>query len=239
LGWYPVSPGNIAKLFFLTTLLFAGPLFERAVIDSDWREWINGREIHETLSSWIGWRNLIAGPLTEEVLFRSLLLPLHLMIRPSPSPTTLVFATPLYFGIAHIHHFYEYTLTHPFTPTLPALLRSLLQFGYTTVFGWYATFLFLRTGSLWGVVLVHSFCNCMGLPRVWGRVGGVTVEGGVVGGPLRGKEDGDRKDDGGKGLEVRWTVPYYFILVAGAVMWWKGLWVLTKSDGALVKIGGG
>lgn len=86
---------------------------------------------------------------------------------------------------------------------------------------------------------MHSFCNCMGLPRVWGRVGGVTVEGGVVGGPLRGKEDGDRKDDGGKGLEVRWTVPYYFILVAGAVMWWKGLWVLTKSDGALVKIGGG
>lgn len=224
-------------LLFLTSLLFAGPLFERAVIDSGWREWINGREIHETLSSWIGWRNFVAGPITEEVLFRSLLLPLHLMISPSPSPATLVFATPLYFGIAHIHHFYEYTLTHPFTPMLPALLRSLLQFGYTTVFGWYATFLFLRTGSLWGVILVHSFCNWMGLPRVWGRVGGVTFEGGVIGGPRRGKEDEDKKDDRRNDWRVRWTVAYYFILGAGAVIWWKGLWILTESDRALVRIG--
>ncbi len=218
-------------------LLFAGPLFERATIESGWREWVKGTDLHETLSSWIGWRNFVAGPFTEELLFRSLLLPLHLLILPAPSPTTLTFATPLYFGIAHIHHFYEYTLTHPFTPTLPALLRSLVQFGYTSVFGWYATFLFLRTGNIWGVVLGHSFCNWMGLPRVWGRVGGVTVEGGVVGGPVRGKEDEDRTDGEGKSLGLGWTVAYYAILVAGAVTWWKSLWVLTKSDGALVKFG--
>lgn len=221
---------------FLSGLLFSGPLFERAIIDSGWREWINGREIHETLSSWIGWRNFVAGPMTEEVLFRSLLLPLHLMILPSVSPITLVFVTPLYFGIAHIHHFYEYTLTHPFTPMLPALLRSLLQFGYTTVFGWYATFLFLRTGSLWGVVLVHSFCNWMGLPRLWGRVGGVTIEGGVVGGPTRGKEDEDRNGGEQKAVGVGWTIAYYVFLVAGALAWWRFLWVLTKSDGALLRI---
>ena len=237
LGWYPIGPLNIGKVLFLTSLLFAGPLFERAVIEAGWREWIKAKELHDTLSSWIGWRNFVAGPITEEILFRSLLLPLHLMISPAPSPTTLIFATPLYFGIAHIHHFYEYTLTHPFTSTLPALLRSLLQFGYTTVFGWYATFLFFRTGSVWGVVLVHSFCNWMGLPRLWGRVGGVTIEGGVVGGLVRGKEDEDRNGEGEKMLGIGWTVAYYAILVTGAVTWWKGLWILTESKEALMKVG--
>ena len=162
-----------------------------------------------------------------------------MLIYPPPTPTTLIFATPLYFGIAHIHHFYEFTLTHPFTPLIPALLRSLIQFGYTTVFGWYATFLFLRTGNVWGVVLVHSFCNWMGLPRVWGRVGGVVVEGGTVGGPVvREKDDVDRKDnEQEKGLGLGWTVGYYGILVVGAVAWWKSLWWLTESEGALMRFG--
>jgi prenyl protein peptidase len=237
LGWYPVYPLDSLKSLLLTALLFAGPLFERGVIDSGWRDWVRGQDLHETLSSWIGWRNFVVGPTNEEIFFRSLLVPLHLLIRPLPSPTTVVFATPLYFGIAHIHHFYEFTLTHPFTPLIPALVRSLVQFGYTTVFGWYATFLFLRTGSVWGVVIVHAFCNWMGLPRVWGRVGGVEIDGGVVGGPVRGKEDEDRDDKGESELGVSWTVVYYAVLVAGAFAWWKSLWVLTESEGALMKFG--
>ena len=237
LGWYPVTVSSTVKVLFLTSCLFAGPLFEKGIVDSGWRVWIKGSMLRETLSGWIGWRNFVVGPITEELLFRSLLIPLHLLILPTPSPSTLIFATPLYFGIAHVHHFYEYTLTHPYTPLLPALLRSLLQFGYTTVFGWYATFLFVRTGNLWGVVLAHSFCNWMGLPRVWGRVGGVTIEGGVVGGPVRGKEDEDRSAGGQKTRSMGWTVAYYTVLTAGAVMWWKGLWVLTESNSALVKVG--
>lgn len=237
LGWYPISPFDIIKTLTLTALLFAGPLFERGIIDSGWREWIKGRDLHETISSWIGWRNYVAGPVTEEVLFRSLLLSLHLLIRPSTSPSTLIFATPLYFGIAHIHHFYEYTLTHPFTPLLPALLRSVVQFGYTTVFGWYAAFLFLRTGSLWCSVGAHSFCNWMGLPRLWGRVGGVVIEGGVVGGPLRGREDHDRKQKDATRLPFGWTLAYYLVLFSGAVAWWRNLWLLTESERELMRVG--
>jgi membrane protease YdiL (CAAX protease family) len=37
-----------------------------------------------------------------------------------------------------------------------ASMRSLFQFGYTTIFGWYATFVYLRTGSLLAVVVIHS-----------------------------------------------------------------------------------
>ena len=95
---------------------------------------------------------------------------------------------------------------------------------------------------MWGVVLVHSFCNWMGLPRVWGRVGGMVVEGGTVGGPVvRGKDDdGDmkRKDEEMEvGLNVGWTVMYYVILVVGAFAWWKCLWWLTESESALMRFG--
>ena len=237
LGTYPVNTIVIAKSVLLTALLFAGPLFERGIIESGWRSWIRGSVLNETLRSWIGWRDFVAAPFTEEVLFRSVLVSLHTHIRPSLPLTTLIFVTPLYFGIAHIHHFYEYTLTHPYTPLLPALLRSLTQLAYTTVFGWYATFIFLRTGNLWAVVLVHAQCNWMGLPRIWGRVGGLEVQGGVVGGPTKRNEDSDMDQyEGRQHLAAPWTVAYYFILVAGAVAWWKALWPLTESQGALVEI---
>ncbi|MCJ1227057.1 hypothetical protein MMC12_003712 [Toensbergia leucococca] len=239
LGWYPVGVFEIAKSLLLTSLLFAGPIFEKGVVEERWRDWIRGRSLHESLSSWIGWRNYIAGPITEEVVFRSLLTSLHLLCH--LSPIRIIFLTPLYFGIAHIHHFYEYTLTHPHTPLVPALLRSLIQFAYTTVFGWYATFVFLRTGSLPAVVLAHSFCNWCGLPRLWGR-----VEAGALIGP---PEVAVRRKDDGKGegslrvadgrLGIGWTVAYYLVLVFGAFAFYHNLWALTESKRPLALFGPG
>ena len=60
LGYWPVSPEAIAKSFTLTALLFAGPLFEKGIVEGGWREWIRGRWVGEVLGSWIGWRNYIA-----------------------------------------------------------------------------------------------------------------------------------------------------------------------------------
>ncbi|KAL8680571.1 MAG: hypothetical protein Q9186_003263 [Xanthomendoza sp. 1 TL-2023] len=232
LGWYPISIIQLAKSLILTAILFAGPLFESAVVEGRWKDWIQGQPLHESLSSWIGWRNYVAGPVTEEILFRSLLVPLHLL---APlSPTRVVLVTPLYFGIAHIHHFYEFVLTHPHTPWGPSIIRSLIQFGFTTVFGWYATFVFIRTGSLVAVILIHTFCNWAGLPRLWGRVeprvamGGPTVRGKEDSGSELGKERSDR---------LGWTLAYYILLVVGAVGFQQCLWKLTVSPGALAKIG--
>lgn len=44
-----------------------------------------------------------------------------------------------------------------------------LQFVYTTVFGWYATFLFQRTGMVWAPLAAHILCNFMGFPRLSAR----------------------------------------------------------------------
>lgn len=170
------------------------------------------------------------GPITEEIIFRSVIITLHLLAKMSPG--RIVFVSPLYFGIAHVHHFYEFRLTHPDTPIPAVLFRSIFQFGYTTVFGWFAAFLYLRTGSLPAVILVHSFCNWCGLPRLWGR-----VEAGVPIGPpqMRAKEDSEISSlqvaDGQLGIS--WTVAYYVLLVLGAVGFYYSLWPLTESKLAL------
>ena len=77
----------------------------------------------------------------------------------------------------------------------------------------------------------------MGLPRVWGRVGRVVIKEGVVESIVRGKEDKDSKDKGVQKVGPVWTAAYYIILVGGAVVWWKALWVLSESERELVKIG--
>ncbi|KAL8700241.1 MAG: hypothetical protein Q9201_005559 [Fulgogasparrea decipioides] len=231
LGWYPIGIIEIVKSLLLTAILFAGPLFEKAVIEGAWKEWIQGHGLHESLSSWIGWRNYIAGPVSEEILFRSLLVPLHLLT--TLSPTRVVLLTPLYFGIAHIHHFYEFVLTHPHTPLAPSIIRSLIQFTYTTIFGWYATFLFLRTGNVVAVILAHTFCNWAGLPRVWGRVEPRVA----IGGPAtRGKEDSESEESKMRKGSWGWSIAYYVLLVAGAVGFQQCLWSLTESPRALAKV---
>lgn len=168
-------------------------------------------------------------------MFRSAIVPLHLLAHVSPG--RIVFIAPLYFGIAHVHHFYEFRLTHPDTSIVAAVLRSVIQFGYTTIFGWYATFLYLRTGSLIAVILVHSFCNWCGLPRFWGR-----VEAGEPLGPpvTRGKEDSDGGSVtvGDGQLNIGWTIAYYLLLVLGMLTFAQCLWPLTNSYYALVSFSG-
>ncbi|KAF2085840.1 CaaX prenyl proteinase Rce1 [Saccharata proteae CBS 121410] len=235
LGWWPLSLPEVLRTLLLLVILFSGPLFEHLVVDGGWRDALTLRPAYYELSSWIGWRNLVAGPITEELVWRSLLIPLHLLA--ALTPAKVIFTTPLYFGIAHIHHFYEFRLTHPDTPALPALLRSLFQFTYTSFFGFFASFVFLRTGSVWAVIAAHSFCNTMGLPRVWGRLG---VEAGVPSGS-RDVGTGKKDDEGTSPAQdgragIGWTIAYYCLFFGGAYGFYKMLWPLTESTHALVDI---
>ena len=137
-----------------------------------------------------------------------------------------IFLSPVIFGLAHFHHFYEFRVTHPHVPVVTGLLRSLLQLSYTSLFGAYATFLHLRTGSLLALFVVHAFCNCMGFPRFWGRVEPET------------DDETPRKDGSGsvRRPSVLWTAVYYALLVIGAALWWKNLGPLTESSNALMSI---
>ena len=135
-----------------------------------------------------------------------------------------VFLSPLVFGIAHVHHYYEFRVTHPHVPITAAMARSFIQFSYTYLFGVYATFIFLRTGSLLAVATVHAFCNSMGLPRVWGRVE-----------PYWYSWD-DLSDPSNRQSLRLWTGLYYFLLFGGLFAFCRGLYPLSRSPLALVDL---
>lgn len=123
---------------------------------------------------WTILRNLFIAPISEEVIFRACIIaPLLSSHRnedgQSLSPTQICWIAPLFFGVAHLHHFHEQYRRLPLLQrTKQAILQLivglLFQLTYTTLFGAYASHLFVRTGSLLAVILVHIFCNYMGLP---------------------------------------------------------------------------
>lgn len=47
-----------------------------------------------------------------------------------------------------------------------AILISLFQFFYTSIFGIYSAFLFVRTGHFVAPFIAHAFCNHMGFPDI-------------------------------------------------------------------------
>uniref|UniRef100_A0A3P9H333 CAAX prenyl protease 2 n=1 Tax=Oryzias latipes TaxID=8090 RepID=A0A3P9H333_ORYLA len=92
-------------------------------------------------------RNQVVALLTEELEFREAMLP---MLLPCSGATGAVFTAPLFFCVG-------------------------MQLLYTTVFGVFTVFIFLRTGlsvicalacHLVGPVLCHSFCNSQGLSDI-------------------------------------------------------------------------
>ncbi|KAH6893604.1 hypothetical protein B0T10DRAFT_278092 [Thelonectria olida] len=217
MGYWPPGTTEAARALWLTALLFAGPLYESLVIDGAVHQWLTLEPLKELWVDWPTWRNMVAGPVTEECLFRSAAVPL--LLRAGTSLSGTIFLSPLVFGLAHLHHFYEFRITHSQTPLPIAIARSLLQLSYTSLFGAYATFLFLRTGSLLAVVLVHTFCNCMGLPRVWGSL-----------------EPYWLIDPSSTAISRKtYTAVYYILLVGGLVVWWKNLYSLTETPMALTE----
>ena len=84
-----------------------------------------------------------------------------------------------------------------------AALSSIAQFIYTTLFGWFAVFILLRTGSVWAAVVVHTYCNFMGAPNL-------TI-------------------DGPRWV----TLAYWVSLMSGAWGFYRLLWKMTESPNAL------
>ncbi|EEY22521.1 CAAX prenyl protease [Verticillium alfalfae VaMs.102] len=217
MGYWPLGVTEAASSVLLTAILFSAPLFETLVLDGAWKDLVSTRTIIDVWQSWTTWRNIVIGPSTEELLFRSASVPLFLAAHLSIYKT--IFLSPIIFGMAHIHHFYEFRITHPRVPLHVAIARTILQFSYTTLFGAYATFLFLRTGSLLAAILVHAFCNAMGLPRFWGVVDPYWIS---------------HSDARAANACRLWSAFYYLMLLAGAWAWWSNLMALTVSSKSVV-----
>mmetsp|Transcript_13376 Transcript_13376/g.25794 ORF Transcript_13376/g.25794 Transcript_13376/m.25794 type:complete len:299 (-) Transcript_13376:246-1142(-) len=105
-------------------------------------------------------RNLIAAPFAEELVFRGCMA--ALLHAAKWSHSSIIRVSPLFFGLAHLHHCIGMIMRG--TPAKQAMLVSLVQMTYTSLFGALEMMFFLRTGHLVSVFLIHSWCNLMGLP---------------------------------------------------------------------------
>ena len=269
-GLWPISFLDIAKLLALVYVLFIGPLFKSLIAEGEWRSITPSTLKAELIDSWTGYRNIIVAPLSEELVFRSLVISLYLLAKVSPA--RIVFTTPLIFGMAHLHHLAANIRgrtppgrkSPPLVVWLQCIAVSLFQFAYTSLFGFFAAFALLRTGNFYAVVLVHSYCNWMGVPQFWGRIGqfapaphpthitpdvaqngrdesaeGTSKVG--SGGEAESAEEEKARvlretAAGPQNLGVAWTVAYYVLLVGGAYGFYRLLFPWTASVNALAVI---
>lgn len=257
LGLWPTQFIDVAKVLTLVVVLFSCSLYELIIVDADYQHWSLTAFKAGIWDSWTGYRNLLIAPVGEETVFRALTIPLFLVAK--TSPVRIVFLTPLVFGGAHLHHLVEFVqsrtpASHRYPPAavwINGVAMSLFQFVYTSLFGFFAAFVFLRTGNIWAVMVAHSFCNRMGVPRLWGRVGqfddlNLEREPVINGSKQKGDEapgspvkvGNSLKQDGNvqvksRNLGVAWTVVYYALIPIGMFGFYELLWPLTASRHAL------
>ncbi|XP_039757846.1 CAAX prenyl protease 2 isoform X2 [Pararge aegeria] len=154
--------GMIAALIIpllLTATLFLGPLTMHFIAGT-WRLYTNPVIWISSFQELVWLRNHVMAPISEEWVFRSCMMPLLLQCL---DPLTAVFTGPFLFGIAHFHHVHE--LLSGGHSIKSALFISLFQFSFTTVFGAYSAYLFLRTGHFFAPLVAHVFCNHLGFPN--------------------------------------------------------------------------
>ena len=108
----------------------------------------------------------MVAPASEEIVFRACMMPL---LVPAIGRTAAVLVVPAFFGIAHLHHVVDH-IHHCGKTIREAWLLVIVQLGYTSLFGMYSAFVFVRTGLVLPVVASHAFCNTMGLPDFGGAM---------------------------------------------------------------------
>merc|ERR1711907_812134 len=133
----------------LVIILFAGSVYMKGKAIQAMLARAYQNKQHEGLRAI---RNYLVAPFSEEVVFRCCMLPL--LLASGLSHSTAILLCPLFFGVAHVHHILAGV---PWQ-------NIVFQACYTTIFGWYAGYLFLRTGHFIAPFLAHAFCNVMEFP---------------------------------------------------------------------------
>ncbi|SCV01877.1 LANO_0F13982g1_1 [Lachancea nothofagi CBS 11611] len=161
--------GDTYRALELAFILYCGPLLDNilyylltpgAPFSAAWYDLKS-----EIVTIW-GFRNYFFGPLSEELFYTAMLTNVFIFTSPkSVTLNTVLWVPPLFFGLAHAHHGWE---MHSLGMHAPGqiLATVLIQLSYTTVFGAFTNFIFLRSGrNLWCCVILHAFANYMGLPQ--------------------------------------------------------------------------
>ncbi|KAI0693525.1 hypothetical protein C8T65DRAFT_64049 [Cerioporus squamosus] len=161
------NPFYIVLPCLVAPVLYLGPLYADYLSEAlpFQRHWSFRSSVLPMFSTWVGRRNYIVGPITEEIVFRACMLSVYHMA--GASRKKMIFLSPLWFGIAHLHHAWDTYNRYGRTGSALriAAMQTVFQLAYTSLFGFHCAFLFLRTGSLVPPIVSHIFCNVMGFPQ--------------------------------------------------------------------------
>lgn len=165
-------PHHLSYLFealralLLIGLLYVGPIIDSLLYYLFVPSGNPFQDFKEELNNIWGFRNYIFAPVTEEIFYTSMILNCYMLLpHEEVTQLKLVWFTPFFFGLAHLHHAYE-TYRNSRTTMATVILTTALQVTYTTLFGCLTNCVFLKTGgNLWSCIILHAFCNLMGFPE--------------------------------------------------------------------------
>ena len=163
---YVFGPILKSFLFILASvLLFLGPIYQNYLIIEKMISRSPDKEkyIKLTIKSRITTLpiiDVVIGPILEELLYRYC--NGNLWMNVEIKTWKIIFISPLIFGLAHFHHFFEASdLKHHWKPVLK---RTLLQVGFSSLFGFWDQFCYVKTRGLLTCIIIHGFCNYMQFP---------------------------------------------------------------------------
>jgi hypothetical protein len=123
---------------------------------------------------WLSVRDHLFAPVSEELVFRSIMVVWMLSkyrmgtgigdMSTSHIAWEVARGCPLWFALAHMHH--AWAKVYEGQPLKTVLITTLVQCLYTSIFGYIAVLLLLRTGTVLAPVVSHMICNLNGLPDV-------------------------------------------------------------------------
>lgn len=160
LRWDEMSKA-ITYPFILMNAFYLGQ-FVMNYIDMTLWHYIDYYEWRRCCMCWSWRRDIIVGPLTEEIAFRACSSTLMSYVY---GPTAAIFISPIPFAASHFHHIWDdqrkgHSIAH-------SILHRGFQFCYTYIFGVFATYLQLTTKHFLVPVIAHAICNAQGLPQIW------------------------------------------------------------------------
>ncbi|EGV60831.1 Abi-domain-containing protein [Yamadazyma tenuis ATCC 10573] len=147
-------------------VLFSGPIFAY-IVETPTKYW--SHDFQQSFYSLQGFRNHVFAPITEELVYRSIV---FVVLSKQFPTTTIILYSPLLFGLAHAHHGYD-LVVHQGVSVAMAVSSVTFQTLYTSLFGVLAGYVFERYNSMWCAAILHAVCNVMGIPPI-------TVHGSVV-----------------------------------------------------------
>ncbi|QSL67106.1 hypothetical protein MERGE_001495 [Pneumocystis wakefieldiae] len=130
LGIWPCNIWDVVRPVILVFGLFLGPFIKKTILLSHlttMQHTATSFSVDRSVKYWMIWRNYVVGPFSEEFIFRSCMISLlH-----EKSMLKTISITSILFGLAHMHHMYEYYRSFP-NNIKAGIFACLFQFFYTT-----------------------------------------------------------------------------------------------------------